>query len=85
MTRVRLRSRRSVPPGHRSAALRTLLIAAGAAGAAALTATYPEVGLPLNVGAGVLGTLYAVTRDSQQPVVKSGEAHHHTPEENQAN
>ncbi len=76
MTRLRLRSHRSAPPGRRDKALRTLLVAVGAASAAALTATYPEVGLPLNVGAGVLGTLYAVTKDSQRDVPKSDEPHH---------
>ncbi|MFD0857301.1 hypothetical protein ACFQ07_34175 [Actinomadura adrarensis] len=32
--------------------------------AATITAAYPQIGLSLNVGAAVLGVLYAITRDA---------------------
>jgi hypothetical protein len=62
----RLRPRNDGPDSawRRDRILRILLIIGSAVGAGTLTATYPEVGVSVNVGAAVFGTLYTVTKDS---------------------
>jgi cytochrome c-type biogenesis protein CcmH/NrfG len=63
MLRLRCRHDKSERPRPRRRVTRMVLIVAGAAGAAALAATYPQVGLPVNVGTAVLGALYAIAKD----------------------
>lgn len=63
MLRLRRRRDKSERPGRMGRITWMVLIVAGAAGAAVLAATYPQVGLPVNVGTAVLGALHAIAKD----------------------
>lgn len=50
------------PGRRRRVSRRRTLIVVGAVGATLLSATYPTVGVPVSVGAAVLGALHTFTR-----------------------
>jgi len=70
MSRLRLWRDTSEPSRPRGYTAKMFLIVGSALGAAVLTATHPEISLPLNVALAVLGNLYVVTRDSRQAAAK---------------